>query len=75
MSGKLTLADHAREMAVAKSDLNALYAVIAVLEGGTVSRHVQGEAGRIIRACKTGAGRALERYDRHLDAIKNGWVQ
>lgn len=69
------LADHAKQMAVARTDLNTLYAVIAVLEGGTISAAHQRDVSRIIAICKSGAQRALARYDKHLAAIIEGWVQ
>lgn len=56
----------AKQAAVARSDLNTLYGVIAILEGGTVSSHVSREVERIIKTCKTASQKALDRYD---DAI------
>lgn len=66
---QITTLEHAKCMAVARSDLNTLYAVIAVLEGGTISADHQGDVSRIIRICQNGAQKALERYDDHADAI------
>ncbi|MET0375980.1 MAG: hypothetical protein ABW128_17200 [Rhizorhabdus sp.] len=61
--------DWAKEAAVARSDLNTLYGVIAILEGGTVSAACYGATQRIIRTCKTESGKCLTRYDRALAQI------
>lgn len=68
-ASQLTATEHAKRMAVARTDLNTLYSVIAVLEGGTISTRHQGDVTRIIRICRSGAQKALERYDSHADAI------
>ena len=60
----------AEEAARAHSDLNTLYGVIAILEGGTVSAHCYGATSRIIRACKTESAKCLTRYDRALAKLE-----
>ncbi len=71
----MKLSDRAKEAASAHCDLNILYAVIAILEGGTISAHCNRDAEAIIKRCQSGAQKALRRYDRHMDAIKQGGVQ
>lgn len=61
--------DWAAEAAVARSDLNTLYGVIAILEGGTVSANCFATTQRIIRACKTESGKCLTRYDHAIAQI------
>lgn len=61
--------DHARDAAIARCDLNTLYGVIALLEGGTISSDCERAVQRIIRTCKTESARCLTRYDRALDRI------
>lgn len=66
--------DMIREASLAHCDLNILYGVIALLEGGTISsdRHVAVQ--RIIKICKTESARCLVRYDRTVAQIE-GMVQ
>lgn len=59
----------AQDAAVARCDLNVLYAVIAILEGGTVSAKVNATAERIIKACKSESAKCLTRYDHALAQI------
>lgn len=63
------VSDHAEAAAVAHSDLNTLYGVIALLEGGTISAECYSEVEKIIALCRAGSQKALRRYDRHLAAI------
>ena len=60
---------HAERAAIARCDLNALYAVIAILEGGTISSAHYADVSAIIKRCKSGAQKALRRYDKHIAAI------
>ena len=64
-----SLAEHARQAAIARTDLNTLYGVIAILEGGTISSAHSRDVSRIIAICRTGAGKALARYDSHMAVI------
>ncbi len=59
----------AKEAAVARSDLNTLYGVIAVLEGGTMSADCYVAVNRIIRTCKTESAKCLTRYDHAIAQI------
>lgn len=59
----------AQEAAVARCDLNTLYGVMALLEGGTVSAKVHGATQRIIKACKAESAKCLARYDHALAQI------
>lgn len=68
----MTPEKHAKAAAVARCDLNILYAVIAILEGGTISSDHSSDVDRIIRICKSGSQKALARYDRHLAAVERG---
>jgi len=67
-AAEMTRAEHIEEAATARSDLNTLYGVIALLEGGTVSHHHDTNVSRIIHICKSDAARALARYDKHYAA-------
>jgi hypothetical protein len=53
-----------REAAQAHTDLNTLYGVIALLEGGTISAARAAAVERITRICKSEAQRCLNDYDR-----------
>lgn len=66
----MTAQDHAEEAAKARCDLNIFYAVIAILEGGTLSSDTHADASAIIQRCKTASQKALRRYDRHLGEIE-----
>lgn len=72
MSKSLALKEHAEEAAIHRCDLNTLYSVIAILEGGTISSKRHSEVNRIIKICKEGSRRSLAAYDRHLSAISEG---
>lgn len=62
--------DHVKEAAIARCDLNILYGVIAILEGGTISSAHHADVSAIIKRCKSGAQKALVRYDRHCLAAR-----
>lgn len=62
--------DHIEQAAIARCDLNILYGVIALLEGGTISANHHADVSAIIQRCKSGARRALARYDRHCAAAR-----
>ena len=62
--------DHINEAAVAHTDLNALGAVIAILEGGIVSNSTTGPYNttkKIIRMCKKEIHRQLIRYEKSVE--------
>lgn len=61
--------DWAVDAAVARSDLNTLYGIIAILEGGTISARCHTTQQRIIRACKAESAKCLTRYDYALAQI------
>lgn len=61
--------DWAREASVARCDLNTLYGVIAILEGGTISAECHRTTHRIIAACKAESANCLRRYDAALAQI------
>jgi hypothetical protein len=63
---------HAEAAAIARCDLNTLYSVIAILEGGTISSAHKTDVDWIIKRCKSAAGKSLRRYDQHLAAIRSG---
>ena len=60
---KTSAQDLAAKVARAHTDLTIFYAVIAMLEGGTLGPDVNTDASRIIAACKRAAGRCLVRMD------------
>jgi len=72
---RVKLIDHAEAAGRARCDLNIFYAVIAILEGGTLTAHADADAQAIIKRCRQASQKALRRYDRHMDAIKSGWEQ
>lgn len=53
----------------AHSDLNIFGAIIAILEGGTVSARAQPDDFRIINLCQKAQTKCLRRYDRALEAL------
>lgn len=55
--------DFVKEAAVALSDLNIFYAVIALMDGGLVHAPSHAAAARIIKLCQSEAVRCLNRYD------------
>lgn len=57
--------DHAKLAAEALSDLNMLYAIIAMCENSLMHDCHRQEAA-IIRICHGRAGYLLKKYDRHL---------
>ena len=59
--------EHVKDAAEARSDLNILYGVIAILEGGTMSADCQANVQRIIGTCQREAQRCLRRYDLAID--------
>ena len=59
----------ATDAAIARCDLNILYGVIAILEGGTVSSNVNRDAERIINICRTASQKALRRYDTAIQQL------
>lgn len=61
-----TLKDYIDDAAKARSDLNIFYAVIAVLEGGTLSADSDRYAQTIIARCKVASQDCLERMDRAI---------
>lgn len=63
MAKQQTARDHAKEAGRAHCDLNILYAVIAILEGGTISGACQTTTSSIIRSCKKESAKCLRRYD------------
>lgn len=67
--GEMTAKQHAKAASVAHCDLNTLYGVIALLEGGTISVACYATVEKIIRLCKQEAQRCLHRHDQHMDAL------
>jgi len=59
--------DHITEAAVARCDLNVLYGVVALLEGGTMSSECQVAIQRIIATCQREGQKCLRRYDKAID--------
>lgn len=62
--------DHIYEAAVAHTDLNALGAVIAILEGGITSNNTAGPYNttrKIILMCKKEMRRQLFRYEKSVE--------
>lgn len=49
--------------AVAMSDLNVFYAIIAILEGGTIHAKSHNAANRIIGICHSESSKRLAEYD------------
>jgi hypothetical protein len=56
--------DPVRDAAEARTDLTIFHAVIAILEGGTLSARSYDDAQRIIGICKAAGGKRLRDYDR-----------
>lgn len=56
--------DHVKDAAVALSDLNIFYAVIALMDGGLIHAPSHASAARIIKICKEEGRRCLGRFDR-----------
>ena len=59
----------AEDASRARCDLNILYGVIAILEGGTISSDCNRDAERIIAICKSASQKALGRYDRAIERL------
>lgn len=55
--------DFVKEAAVALSDINIFYAVIALMDGGLVHAPSHATAARIVKLCRSEGGRCLKRYD------------
>jgi hypothetical protein len=66
---KKTAAQWAKEAAVARSDLNIFAAVVALLEGGTVSADANPDDFAVIKRCQSAQQRCLRRYDRALEKL------
>ncbi len=63
------------EASKAHCDLNILYGVIALLEGGTMTANCQTSVQRIITICQNEGQRCLRRYDKareRVAALKTG---
>jgi hypothetical protein len=71
----MTLIDHVKEAAKARSDLYIFASIVGALENGTVRPPAQTGAQRIIKIAKSEQAKALKRYDKHMAAIKAGWEQ
>jgi hypothetical protein len=73
MKGKLTEDRAFKEASNAHVRLNTFYAVIALLEGGTLpggSSSADRAAERIIRICKLEADRQFQIYDAYVSQAK-----
>jgi hypothetical protein len=53
-----------KEASQAHCDLNIFYAVIAILEGGTLSAERHDAVRRIITICKSESAKCLTKFDR-----------
>lgn len=71
MRSKWSRSQHVEEAAKHMSDLNILYGVAALLEGGTITRSDR-MAQRIIQMCKDEGQRRLRDYDKHVAAANRG---
>jgi len=65
----MKLEQHAKRAAIARSDLNILYGVIALLEGGTISANREATVSKIIKLCKAESARCLVDYDKNMVAL------
>ena len=63
--------EHIKDAAEAHSDLNTLYAIIALCEGGLFSSQSYAVETRIREACLKASGRCLDRYDRAVAAAES----
>lgn len=61
-----------KEAVEAHNDLNIFEAVVAILEGGTVSAGAQPYDFRVIAICKKAQQECLRRYHRAMDALGAG---
>lgn len=66
--------NHVKIAAQARTNLTIFHAVIAVLEGGTITRigTAQDDAQRIIRVCRSAAQKQLGAYDRSVALAAKG---
>ena len=55
--------DRVKEAAVAHTDLNIFYGVIALMEGGLLGSESYADAERIISICRRAGAKCLHRYD------------
>jgi hypothetical protein len=69
------LSEHARLAAEALVDINAFHGIMALLEARLLSTPHASDERKIIAICRSGAQKALSRYDRHANAIREGWEQ
>lgn len=70
MSAPKTIRDHAKDAAAARTNLTIFHAVIAILEGGTITAPADRDAQRIIELCKTARGKQLRLMDRALEKCR-----
>lgn len=68
---KLSRFENIEEAAKHMSDLNILYGVVALLEGGTITRSDR-TAQRIIQICRDEGQRRLRDYDKYVAAANRG---
>lgn len=62
--------DPAKAMVQAHTDLNIFAAIVAILEGGTVSADAQPDDFKIIKLCQRAQAKCLRRYDRAHAALQ-----
>ena len=55
--------DYVKDCCAAHTDLNILYSIIAILEGGCVSSKMDITKSKIIKLCKSEAQNRLREYD------------
>ncbi|MGV1682960.1 hypothetical protein [Sphingopyxis sp. NJF-3] len=75
MANDPTLAERATLAAEALVDINAFHGIMALLEARLLSEPHANDERKIISICRSGAAKALGRYDGHMAAIKEGWEQ
>ena len=63
MGKRPTHKDYIGGAARAMSDINILYAIIALSEGSFLHSESHGAAQRIVKICRAEAGRRLKHYD------------
>lgn len=61
--------DFIKDAVEAHTDLNIFEAVVAILEGGTVSARAQPYDFRVIALCMRAEQQCLRRYDRAISAL------
>lgn len=69
------LAEHARAAAEALADINAFHGIMALLEARMLSTPHASDERKIIKICRAGAQKALQRYDCHMNTMREGWEQ